>query len=85
MRTEAELATLLRNSNTPHPKEHFEQFAVYVLGKLFPEKFKAMTKGECPDYSNDDVGLEITRAISDDVGNIDNLFREHKNQPYSSI
>lgn len=85
MRTDEELLKLYDNRHNAQSKEYFEKFALDILAFFFPEKFANMTKGECPDYYNDLVGLEVTRGITKDEGNIESLFHQYSMKSFNEI
>lgn len=65
-------------------KEAYECFAYSVL-KQVVSGFPQLTKGESPDYYDDELGLEVTRAISTDDGEFDALINQYLNESFSTI
>ena len=65
-------------------KEAYECFAYSVL-KQVVSGFPQLTKGESPDYYDDELGLEVTRAISTDDGEFDALINQYLNESFSKI
>jgi len=87
MRTTAELIDLLKNANQPKDKSFFEKYALDILTFHFPKRFVDMkpTVENDQDFSNDLIGLEVTRAITNAEGNIDSFFRQYKGKPFTTI
>lgn len=65
-------------------KEDFEKNGIYILGEHY-NKYKGLYKGESPDYYNDLIGIEITRAISTESGEMDAFWRNNHDQSFSSL
>lgn len=66
-------------------KDYYEDLAITVLEHYLPDKFYSMIKGECPDWYNDNVGLEVTRALSQKEGNFDGFIKESMHNYYSEL
>ena len=58
-------------------KEYYENFALNALKLYDPDKFSGMEKHESPDWICDNIGLEVTRAISQEDGNLDAFLKIH--------
>lgn len=65
-------------------KKFYEQYAICTLDVLL-KGFSNFQKGESPDYFNESVGLEITRAISTAEGEIDAFFTKYCNKFLTEI
>ena len=61
-----------------------EQYAICVLDVLL-KGFSNFQKGESPDYFNDSVGIEITKAISTVEGEIDAFWRKYHDKRLQEI
>lgn len=64
-------------------KDYYENFAKLVLEYYFPDRFVNMQKGEKPDWYNESIGLEVTRALSSQEGKFDAFIKDNLNHPYS--
>lgn len=68
-----------------YDKDYYENFAKLVLEYYFPDKFVNMQKGEKPDWGNENIGLEITRALSTQEGEFDAFIKDNLNRPYCDM
>lgn len=66
-------------------KDYYEDLAISILEHYLPDKFYSMIKGECPDWYNDKVGLEVTRALSSQEGNFDDFIKKGIHHYYSEL
>lgn len=68
-----------------YTKQYYENFALNVLKKYFPEKFSEFIKSECPDWVCGNVGLEITRAVTTQDGELDAFIKDCEGKEFSEI
>lgn len=68
-----------------YDKEFYEKYAKASLEFFYKDKLQNFTNSECPDLQNekDDIGIEVTRGISEYIGKISRLENEcmEKNLP----
>jgi len=65
-------------------KNDYELFGINVLA-AYNRKYQGLTKGESPDYFNNVIGVEITRAIATQAGEMDAFWKSKQNQRFSSF
>jgi hypothetical protein len=68
-----------------YDKDYYEDLAITILEHYIPDKFYSMMKGECPDWYNDKIGLEVTRALSQNEGDFDGFIKESMHHYYSDL
>lgn len=68
-----------------YTKKYYENLALNVLKKYYPEKFSEFEKSECPDWICGNVGLEITRAISTPDGELDAFIKDCQEKEFTEI
>lgn len=66
-------------------KQYYENFAINTLKKYFPEKFSKFKKHECPDWLCGNIGLEVTRSISTQDGELDAFINDCQGKEFSAI
>lgn len=66
-------------------KESYENFAKNALEYYFSDKFSNLQKFESPDWVNEKVGVEVTRAITTNEGCIDAFFKKNKGKKYVDL
>lgn len=66
-------------------KDSYENFAKNALAYYFPDKFLNLQKFECPDWVNEKVGVEVTRAITANEGCVDAFFKNNKGKKYVEL
>ena len=67
-----------------YTKDFYEQYAVAMLGFYFPE-FSSLKKGESPDFYNENIGLEVRRAITPKDGEMDAFWKNNHDKTYDSL
>lgn len=70
---------------TIYTKQYYENFALNVLKKYYPKKFFEFEKHECPDWLCGNIGLEITRAVSTQDGELDAFIKDCFGKEFSAI
>lgn len=65
-------------------KEDYEKFAYYSLIALIND-FPQMEKSESPDYTNENIGLEVRRVVSSNDGELDSFMSQYFDSTYKSI
>lgn len=73
------------SKKTIYTKQYYENFALNVLKKYYPDKFSKFEKHECPDWLCGKVGLEITRAVSTQDGEMDAFIKDCQGKEFSEI
>ena len=73
------------NKKAIYTKQYYENFALNTLKKYHPEKFSEFEKGESPDWICGSVGLEITRAVTTQDGELDAFIKDCEGKEFSEI
>lgn len=68
-----------------YTKEYHENFALNALKKYYPDKFSDFKKQECPDWVCGKIGLEITRAVSTQDGELDAFIKDCQGKEFFEI
>lgn len=68
-----------------YTKDYYENFVKNTLEFYFPKKFYNLQKSECPDWTGEHVGIEVTRALSTNEGSIDAFIKKYHGKKYSEL
>ena len=64
--------------------KEYENYAISVIAIFYPE-YKNVIKEECPDFLNDNIGIEITRALTRKDGEMDAFWRKNQNCGFQEL
>ena len=70
---------------TIYTKQYYENFALNALKNYYPDKFSEFEKDESPDWTCGSVGLEITRAVTTQDGELDAFIKDCEGKEFSEI